>query len=153
MLDPSRVVAYVITGIGFLGAGTIIKHGINIKGLTTAASLWVVAAVGVSVGAGDYGLGVVATLIILLSLWPVRKLANAVGIRAKRSHRLELELEPQASIAGVLTRLEAQGAQTASAKVTEEDEVRRLELVLLQTDPDLARLLEAASSGPTYGPR
>ena len=43
VLDPSRVVAYVITGIGFLGAGTIIKHGINIKGLTTAASLWVVA--------------------------------------------------------------------------------------------------------------
>ena len=148
VLDPSRVVAYVITGIGFLGAGTIIKHGINIKGLTTAASLWVVAAVGVAVGAGDYGLGVVATLIILLSLWPVRMLANAVGIRAKRSHRLELELEPQASIAAVLARLEAQGAQTASAKVTEEDDVRRLELVLLQTDPDLARLLEAASSSP-----
>ena len=83
VLDPSRVVAYVITGIGFLGAGTIIKHGINIKGLTTAASLWVVAAVGVSVGAGDYGLGVVATLIVLLSLWPVRMLANAVGIRAE----------------------------------------------------------------------
>ena len=78
----------------------------------------------------------------------MRMLANAVGIRAKRSHRLELELEPQASIAGVLTRLEAQGAQTASAKVTEEDDVRRLELVLLQTDPDLARLLEAASSSP-----
>ena len=55
VLDPSRVVAYVITGIGFLGAGTIIKHGINIKGLTTAASLWVVAAIGVAVGAGDYG--------------------------------------------------------------------------------------------------
>ena len=103
---------------------------------------------GVSVGAGDYGLGVVATLIILLSLWPMRKLATAVGIRAKRSHRLELELEPQASIADVLTRLEAQGAQTASAKVTEEDEVRRLELVVQQTDSDLARLLEAASSAP-----
>ena len=135
VLDPSRVVAYVITGIGFLGAGTIIKHGINIKGLTTAASLWVVAAVGVAVGAGDYGLGVVATLIILLSLWPVRMLANAVGIRAKRSHRLELELEPQASIAAVLARLEAQGAQTASAKVTEEDDVRRLELVLAADRP------------------
>ncbi len=69
----------MITGIGFLGAGTIIKHGINIKGLTTAASLWVVAAVGVSIGAGEYGLGVVATAIVLLSLWPVRKLATRSG--------------------------------------------------------------------------
>ena len=48
VLDPSRVVAYVITGIGFLGAGTIIKNGTSVRGLTTAASLWVVAAVGVA---------------------------------------------------------------------------------------------------------
>ena len=82
VLDPSRVIAYVVTGIGFLGAGTIIKHGTNIKGLTTAASLWVVAAIGVSVGAGDYWLGVIATAIVLLSLWPLRKLADAVGLRA-----------------------------------------------------------------------
>jgi putative Mg2+ transporter-C (MgtC) family protein len=148
VLDPSRVVAYVITGIGFLGAGTIIKHGINIKGLTTAASLWVVAAVGVAVGAGDYGLGVVATAIVLLSLWPVRMLANALGLRASRGHRLELELEPQGSAAAVLARLEAQGAETMSAKLTEEDDVRRLELVMVQSDADLGRLLDAAASAP-----
>ena len=148
VLDPSRVVAYVITGIGFLGAGTIIKHGINIKGLTTAASLWVVAAVGVAVGAGEYGLGVVATLIVLLSLWPLRMLAKAVGIRARRTQRLEVELAPQASIAAVLERLEAQGADIASAKVTEEDDVRRLDLVLVQSGADLGRLVEAAASTP-----
>jgi putative Mg2+ transporter-C (MgtC) family protein len=148
VLDPSRVVAYVITGIGFLGAGTIIKHGINIKGLTTAASLWVVAAVGVAVGAGDYGLGVVATAIVLLSLWPVRMLANALGLRASRGHRLELELEPQGSVAAVLARLEAQGAETMSAKLTEEDDVRRLELVMVQSDAGLGRLVDAAASAP-----
>jgi len=148
VLDPSRVVAYVITGIGFLGAGAIIKHGINVKGLTTAASLWVVAAVGVAVGAGDYGLGVVATAIVLLSLWPVRMLANAVGIRTSRTHRLELELEPQGSVAAVLARLEAQGAETISAKLTEEDDVRRLELVMLQTEAELGRLVDAAASAP-----
>jgi putative Mg2+ transporter-C (MgtC) family protein len=85
VLDPSRVVAYVITGIGFLGAGTIIKHGTNVKGLTTAASLWLVAAIGVAVGAGQYGLGVISTAIVLLSLWPLKRLARAVGIRAQRS--------------------------------------------------------------------
>jgi putative Mg2+ transporter-C (MgtC) family protein len=148
VLDPSRVVAYVITGIGFLGAGTIIKHGINIKGLTTAASLWVVAAIGVSVGAGDYGLGVFATAIVLLSLWPVRKLANAVGIRASRTHRLELELREDGSVAGVLGRLEAAGGDISSARVIEEDDLRRVEIVLVQRDADLARLVDVAASAP-----
>ena len=148
VLDPSRVVAYVITGIGFLGAGTIIKHGTNIKGLTTAASLWVVAAIGVAVGAGDYALGVFATVIVLVSLWPLRVIANAVGIRASRTHRLEVELEPQGSVASVIAQLEAQGAKTASAKVTEEEDVRRLELVVQQSGTDLGRLVDVAAAAP-----
>jgi putative Mg2+ transporter-C (MgtC) family protein len=148
VLDPSRVVAYVITGIGFLGAGTIIKHGINIKGLTTAASLWVVAAIGVTVGAGDYGLGVVATAIVLLSLWPVRKLASAVGLRADRTHRLELELEETGSVAAVLGQLETAGAHVASTRVTEEEGMRRVEVVIVQPETDLGRLVDAAASAP-----
>ena len=52
VVDPSRVASYVVSGIGFLGAGAIIRHGINVRGLTTAASLWVVAAIGVAVGVG-----------------------------------------------------------------------------------------------------
>ena len=148
VLDPSRVVAYVITGIGFLGAGTIIKHGINIKGLTTAASLWVVAAVGVSIGAGEYALGVVATAMVILSLWPVRKLVTAVGIRAHRSHRLELEMLPTGSVAAVLARLEEQGGHVESARVTEEEGTRRVELVVVQQRADLGRLVEAVSGVP-----
>ena len=146
VLDPSRVVAYVITGIGFLGAGTIIKHGINIKGLTTAASLWVVAAVGVAIGAGEYGLGVFATAIVLLSLWPMRKLADSVGLRASQSHRLELELEPRGSVAGVLSQLEAHGGKVQSVRVVEEDDVRRVELVLHQRHADLGRIVDAAAA-------
>jgi putative Mg2+ transporter-C (MgtC) family protein len=148
VLDPSRVVAYVITGIGFLGAGTIIKHGINIKGLTTAASLWVVAAVGVAVGGGEYALAIIATAIVLISLWPVRKLATAVGIRATRAHRLEVELESGGSVAAVLTRLEAAGGDIASARLTEEEGMRRVEVVLMQRDADLGRLVDVAASAP-----
>jgi putative Mg2+ transporter-C (MgtC) family protein len=148
VLDPSRVVAYVITGIGFLGAGTIIKHGTSIKGLTTAASLWVVAAVGVAIGAGQYGLGVVATAIVLLSLWPVRMLASAVGVRARRTRRLELELEPTASVADVLAALEGRGGQVSSVRVTEEDSLRRVDLVVVHLVDDLAPLLEAAAAAP-----
>jgi len=148
VLDPSRVVAYVITGIGFLGAGTIIKHGTSIKGLTTAASLWVVAAIGVAIGAGQYGLGVVATAVVLLSLWPLRMLASAAGVRAQRTRRLELELEPTASVADVLAAVEGRGGQILSVKVTEEETLRRVDLVVVHLVPELAPLVEAAASVP-----
>jgi len=66
--DPARIPSYVISGIGFLGAGTIIVYGGTIRGLTTAASIWAVAGIGLVVGAGMYGPALVTTLIILLSL-------------------------------------------------------------------------------------
>ena len=62
--DPARLAAQVVSGIGFLGAGTIMKEGLSVKGLTTAASLWVVAAIGLSSGAGFY-VGAVATTVLV----------------------------------------------------------------------------------------
>lgn len=67
-IDPSRLGAQVISGIGFLGAGTIIKEGTTIKGLTTAASLWVVACLGLTIGAGAYILSIVGSLSVLITL-------------------------------------------------------------------------------------
>ncbi|SHG13051.1 MgtC/SapB family protein [Ornithinibacillus halophilus] len=66
--DPARIPSYVISGIGFLGAGTIIVYGGTIRGLTTAASIWAVAGLGLVVGAGMYATAVFTTLVILLSL-------------------------------------------------------------------------------------
>jgi len=66
--DPARLAAQVISGIGFLGAGAILRYGFNVKGLTTAASLWTMAIVGLTVGAGYYLVSVVTTLIILIVL-------------------------------------------------------------------------------------
>ena len=71
--DPARLGAQVISGIGFLGAGTIIKEGINVKGLTTAASLWAVSCVGIAVGIGFYSGAFIATIIIFLTLVVIRK--------------------------------------------------------------------------------
>jgi putative Mg2+ transporter-C (MgtC) family protein len=71
-VDPTRIAAQVVSGVGFLGAGTIIVRGLSVKGLTTAASLWVVAAVGMAAGAGFYVGAVGATVIGLLSLSPLR---------------------------------------------------------------------------------
>ena len=67
--DPTRISAQVITGVGFLGAGTILREGATIKGLTTAASLWAVACLGIAAGAGQYllaGTGMVCMMIILV---------------------------------------------------------------------------------------
>ena len=66
--DPARLAAQVVSGIGFLGAGTIMKEGLTIKGLTTAASLWVVAGVGLAMGAGYYVGAVTTTVLSVLAL-------------------------------------------------------------------------------------
>ena len=66
--DPGRIAAQTITGIGFLGAGAIIKIGSNIRGLTTAASIWLIAAIGMGVGAGLYVVSGIASLLMLIAL-------------------------------------------------------------------------------------
>ena len=67
--DPARLAAQVVSGIGFLGAGAIMKFGFNVKGLTTAASIWVIAAIGLAVGAGMYWATAIATGILLFALF------------------------------------------------------------------------------------
>ncbi|OGW73905.1 MAG: hypothetical protein A3J81_07710 [Nitrospirae bacterium RIFOXYB2_FULL_43_5] len=71
-MDPGRIAAGAITGIGFIGAGAILKMGITIQGLTTAACLWMVSAVGLAVGAGLYVAGVAASALTLFSLLVLR---------------------------------------------------------------------------------
>ena len=66
--DPTRLGAQVISGMGFLGAGTIIKEGASVKGLTTAASLWAVACLGLAIGSGFFGVAIFAMLIMLITL-------------------------------------------------------------------------------------
>ena len=77
-IDPSRIAAGVITGIGFLGAGTIIRYGEEIRGLTTAASLWVVAALGLAVGCGFYTAAIATTVIVLLTLMFLGRLEDKI---------------------------------------------------------------------------
>lgn len=76
--DPSRIASGIITGIGFLGAGTIIRYGEEIKGLTTAATLWVAAAVGMAVGCGFYLAACATTIIALAVLLLLKTIENKV---------------------------------------------------------------------------
>ena len=73
--DPSRLAAQIVTGIGFLGGGAIVRHGLTVKGLTTAASIWATASVGVAVGAGDYVLGVGGAGLVVGTLVGLRRVS------------------------------------------------------------------------------
>ncbi len=77
-IDPSRIAAGIITGIGFLGAGAIIRDREGVKGLTTAASLWVVAAIGMAVGCGFYSAGFFTAVLALVVLFFLRYLENFI---------------------------------------------------------------------------
>ena len=76
--DPSRLAAQIVTGIGFLGGGAIVRHGLTVKGLTTAASIWATASVGVAVGAGDYVLGVGGAALVVGTLIGLRRVSNTL---------------------------------------------------------------------------
>lgn len=89
--DPSRIASNVAVGIGFIGAGTIIKQGNIIIGLTTAASLWTVAAIGVLVGAGFYLMAAVAVLMALIILILLKEVEERVG----RKKQLDFEIRMQ----------------------------------------------------------
>ncbi|MFZ7132096.1 MAG: MgtC/SapB family protein [Eubacteriales bacterium] len=67
-MDPTRFGAQVVSGIGFLGAGTIIREGVNVKGLTTSASIWAVGCIGLAIGSGYYALAIMATLCVFVTL-------------------------------------------------------------------------------------
>lgn len=78
-LDPSRVAAQVVSGIGFIGAGAIIFHRQIVRGLTTAASLWAIAGVGMATGAGLYGVAAAATVLTLVGLEVLNLLFGGLG--------------------------------------------------------------------------
>ncbi len=88
--DPSRIAAQVLSGIGFLGAGTIIRFKASIRGLTTAASLWAVAGIGLAVGSAEYGLAAVTTAIILVVLFLLSDLEKKITL-GSRLKTIELE--------------------------------------------------------------
>jgi len=104
--DPGRIAAQIVTGIGFLGAGAIVREGLSVRGLTTAATLWVVAAVGMAAGAGYYWPAIAATLLTILALWPLRFFAFLAVERIRpEENRLVVELKPGHAVGPLLAEL------------------------------------------------
>lgn len=82
--DPTRVIAAIITGIGFLCAGTIIRTGDNVTGLTTSASLWIVSGIGIAVGAGYWVPAVIVTIVVFLVLVNLRSFEKKIESLLKK---------------------------------------------------------------------
>ena len=141
--DPTRIAAQIVTGIGFLGAGAIIRQGLSVRGLTTAATLWVVAAVGLAAGAGYYSAAVITTALVLLALYPLRIVAYRILRRFRpEDGRLLVELPVGKSPGTVIDEIERIGARIDSIEVSQEGDRRRLELDLaLPRDTPAPRLV------------
>jgi putative Mg2+ transporter-C (MgtC) family protein len=124
-IDPTRIAAQIVTGIGFLGAGAIIRQGLSVRGLTTAATLWLVAGIGMAAGAGYYDGAIIATLGALLTLGPLRVFAYRV-IRRFRPEvdRLLVEIPAGGSPAPLIETIERHGGRVVSLDVAQEGDRR-----------------------------
>jgi putative Mg2+ transporter-C (MgtC) family protein len=129
--DPTRIAAQIVTGIGFLGAGAIIRQGLSVRGLTTAATLWVAAAIGIACGAGYWAGAVIGTALTLLALWPLRIVAYEVVERVRpEEQRVLVELALETSVSEVLSALEADRVHVESVQVENELDRRIVTLTL-----------------------
>ena len=143
--DPTRVAAQVVTGIGFLGAGAILQQGVNVRGLTTAAALWVTAAVGTAVGLGYYDGALVTALTAVIALYGLKHLSRRIFRRLRRGHQsFAMEIDAQLRLSDLARVLEDASARTDSLRlVTDEDGTRHV-VVAVQL-PAAARAEDVAA--------
>lgn len=146
--DPARLAAQVISGIGFLGAGTIMQKGASIKGLTTAATLWVMAAIGLAVGAGFYYPAVVTCFIVIISLKALNKVEHRF-LASGKIHTLKISLPPEspdlAEMYAVMTsyHLDIKTISVVNEYGSFGDEVQRIKITFVSPkDVPLNQVLE-----------
>lgn len=126
-VDPARLGAQVISGIGFLGAGTIIRQGASVKGLTTAASLWAVACVGLAAGIGFYQAAIISAVLIYLTLVVLGKMERSDIFRNKSTISLNVSLDNKPGMIGeVTTVIGKYGANIRNISLDGEDEQNEL---------------------------
>ena len=114
-LDPSRIAAQIVSGIGFLGAGMIFVHNQSVNGLTTAAGIWATSGIGMAIGSGLYFIGIVATLLILL--FQIILHQNYRWIKSATSDHLILQLEDFEGLQLLQQQLKEEDVKILSIKV------------------------------------
>ncbi|HVM35612.1 MAG TPA: MgtC/SapB family protein [Actinomycetota bacterium] len=131
--DPTRIAAQVVTGIGFLGAGAIIQRGVSVRGLTTAAALWVTAAIGTAVGLGYLSGATMTTVVTLISLVLLRQFERRLMHRFKRGRvRFVIDGTEEFQLVAVINTIDTFGGRLESIKHAEEEEQGHRFVVLVQ---------------------
>lgn len=115
-LDPSRIAAQVVSGVGFLGAGTIIIQKQAVKGLTTAAGLWATAGIGLAIGAGMYVVGIGATILVLIGLEIVSRIFN-VQFLFPQNITVQMCINKHEAVQQILETLQVKGISILSYEV------------------------------------
>ena len=116
--DPTRIAAQVVTGIGFLGAGAILQQGLSVRGLTTAASLWVTAAIGTGVALGYYSGTIMVAAIVVVVLMAFKPLEEGfINRLSQKRRRLTVETSPRLRMADLRSALSDQGITIVSMRV------------------------------------
>jgi putative Mg2+ transporter-C (MgtC) family protein len=127
--DPTRIAAQIVTGIGFLGAGAILRQGLSIRGLTTAASLWLVAGIGMAAGAGYYSAATIATAGALFTLEPLRYASRPLLRRFRaETDRVLVQVPPGGSPSPLIDAIEGGGGRVVALEVSEESDRRNIAL-------------------------
>jgi len=128
VFDPTRIAAQIVSGIGFLGAGAIIRQGLSVRGVTTAATLWLVAGIGMASGAGYWEAAVIATVGAIVTLWPLRIAAHRVLIRLRPEdvQQVVVDLAPGQGAAPVLGAIEELGGTVSQFQLSESRSGREL---------------------------
>jgi putative Mg2+ transporter-C (MgtC) family protein len=125
--DPTRIAAQIVSGIGFLGAGAIIRQGLSVRGLTTAATLWLVAAIGMATGAGYYSAALITTALAILTLGPLRIVAYRVVHRYRpETDRLLVDIPAGGSPVPVLEAIESRGGRVVALEIAQEGDRRSI---------------------------
>ncbi|WP_428987004.1 MgtC/SapB family protein [Virgibacillus pantothenticus] len=137
--DPARIPSYVISGIGFLGAGTIIVYGGTIRGLTTAASIWTVAGLGLVVGAGMYAAAVLTTAIILLSLIFLNNFERLFR-RGKSSHVIQIVTVPDLPVHEVVAVFDKYHMAIKKVEISKTENNHRNIYIVIERNTDLDRI-------------
>jgi putative Mg2+ transporter-C (MgtC) family protein len=119
--DPRRIAAAVVTGVGFLGAGMILRHQGGVLGLTTAATVWLVAALGMGIGMGQYLMVGVATLLVLVVLWAIPRFQQLT--QARKTYTYEAVCPPDEKKFDELHAvLKGNGLQVTQGTMSKKDE-------------------------------
>ena len=124
--DPGRTAANIVVGIGFLGAGVILFSGGRVKGLTTASSIWVAAALGMAIGLGEFGLAGVATLLTVLVLWLFTRFDRLIDVVGREVRTYEIVyLAREGKVEAIEQRISASRLKTLRRRRTKLDEERQ----------------------------